>query len=460
MNQDGYMEYEDIIKNTIEYPVELNDMENRIRKKIRKRLVRSCYTGMGVFVGILVLFTSLINTSAVIAQAVDKIPVLGNLSAYIKFDRGLQNSVKNGYVQEVNLEQESNGYTLKMPCVVADSKRLVMFFELPESVMNPDNADLYEVVIDNDFLNELDIVGVDVQKNNKEYGAASSGVQSISIRSGDTMIPQDITIPVSLVKLFTTSKIYDGSDDSFDYVEGEPTVLASYEFKLHLNDYPEPKIIELNQEVHVLEQPVIIHSITQYPTGIEIKATAPNNGAGVISGLEIKGVDESGNTWGRPEGSRPAVTYMMDPVEITYYLECDYFKEEALVGLEITGAGMFLKEDRIVTIDLLNQTMTPAASDLYIKRIQRVGDVAQVTFESTIAQLSIEDFTDIYVFSHRYEDGKGNVYFMDIQSGGRLGGKMQYNISVVWPEDNQVVLERDSAPIKKLENPVKVSWSR
>jgi hypothetical protein len=218
--------------------------------------------------------------------------------------------------------------------------------------------------------------------------------------------------------------------------------------------YQEPVTTVLNQEVKVLDQTVVIHSITEYPTGVEIKATAPNNDAAVICDLQFEGIDENGNTWSIPEGTLPAITYG-EAVDIIYYLENDFFNEASLVGLEITGAGMFMKENQMVTIDLLNQTMSPAISDLYIKGIKRNGDTADIIFESDVAGWSMYDIAS--TFSTRYEDLQGNVNHMTgYQRASQLDGKTQYYITVIWPKDNQVVLERMKAPITVLENSVSV----
>lgn len=455
MNQVRYTEYKDTMRNASDYPPELDHMNSRLNKKIRQRVERRFLTGMGVFVGAVALFTAAVNTSTVIAQTIEHIPVIGEFAEYVKFDKGLQNAVKNQYAQEVNLEQEVNGLTLKMPYVIADRKRLVLFFQLPESLFDENNFHKYQVTLGDSALEKLDVRSVELREFNNETGP--NGLQVISIRSDEADIPQDITIPVSLVKLCSTTNEVPVNME----IEGEydPTILGTYEFNLHLNEYQEPITTVLNQEVQVLDQTVILQSITEYPTGVEIKATAPNNNTAIISGLQFKGIDKNGNTWGIPEGTIPAVTYYGDAVDIIYYLENDYFNEESLDRLEITGAGMFMKEDQAVTVDLLNQTTIPVISDLYIKSIKRNGDTADITFESTVAGLSVHDISG--TFDTRYEDLQGNVYHMsDYERASQIGGKTQYYITVIWPEDNQVVLERMKAPVTGLEHPVSISLSK
>lgn len=216
----------------------------------------------------------------------------------------------------------------------------------------------------------------------------------------------------------------------------------------------------------MLNETIFIQSITEYPTGIEIKVTAPNKGDAIISGLQFRGIDKKGNTWGEPERTSPAVNYnyIDNSLDFKYYLENDYFNEASLTGLEIIGVGMFMKSDQKITVDLQNQTMSPVISDLIIKDVRKSGDKAVVTFESTVAGSMDKVFS---IFDTRYEDLYSNVYDMSnyqygagYQKAWQINDKIFYEASVIWPEDNQVVLMRREAPVIKLDNPVSISLNK
>jgi Domain of unknown function (DUF4179) len=442
MNQDRHTQYQDIVTNASDYPLELDYLASRLHRRIKKRHAMRFVSSLSAFVGAIVLFTMAVNNSTVFAQVVDRIPIIGDLAEYIKFDQGLQNAVKNKYIQEVNLDQESNGYTLKLPYVIADSKRLVLFFQLPENLLNSDISDEYQISLDDSAWDKLAIESVNFQEIKSESKMDRTRLLAISIRSSQS-IPKDITIPVSLVKLFKTYTISNSIN-----IEGEPTNLASYAFKLHLNDYQEPQTTVLNQEVQILEQPLILQSITEYPTGVEIKATAPNKGTEIISDIELNGIDENGNIWSMPENETPAMSYNNDSVDFVYYLENDYFSDVPLASLEITKVGMFSKEEQIVTVDLVNQTMTPTTSDLFIKSVKKSGETANIIFEATLDNRYIDETSDSFDFYSADLQG--------IQQTSHSGAKTQYFITVTWNENNQVVLTRYKAPLKKLEDPVKI----
>lgn len=472
MNDDRITEYKKSILEAEDYPDELEFINNRLQKKIRKGYRRRFMAGLCTIVGVALLFTAVVNTPTVIAESIYRIPVIGDLAEYVKFDRGLQNAVKNEYVQEVNLEQESNGYTLKMPYVIADSKRLVLFFQLPESIVSRSDANEYQIVIGDIALEKFDVRSISYPQLKGKFAAGVSGLQVISIRMNETAIPQDIVLPISLVKLY--KEISTGMADNKQADEGSlvnaaesgETILGSYEFSLHLNTFQEPITTVLNSEIQVLNETVFIQSITEYPTGIEIKVTTPNKGNAIISGLQFRGIDKKGNTWGGPEGTGPAVNYnyIDNSLDFKYYLENDYFNKASLTGLEIIGVGMFMKSDQKITVDLQNQTMSPVISDLIIKDVRKAGDKAAVTFESTVAD-SMDKV--LRTFDTRYEDLHGNVYDMtDYQNGAgyqtawQINDKIFYEVSVIWPEDNQVVLMRREAPVIKLDNPVSISLNK
>lgn len=472
MKEDRITEYKKIIMETEDYPEELESIVNRLQKKIRKGYRRCFLAGLCTFAGVTALFTAVVNTSTVIAETIYRIPVIGELAEYVKFDQGLQNAIKNEYVQTVNLEQESNGYTLKMPYVIADNKRLVLFFQMPENIVSQANVDEYQILIGDIAMEKFDVRSISYPQLKGKFATDSSGLQVISIRTDETDIPQDIVIPISLVKLYkeintgTADGNHANEDSLVNVAESGETTLGSYEFSLHLNTFKEPITTVLNSEIQVLNETVFIQSITEYPTGIEIKVTAPNKGDAIISGLQFRGIGKKGNTWGGPEGTSPAVNYnyIDNSLDFKYYLENDYFNEASLTGLEIIGVGMFMKSDQKITVDLQNQTMSPVISDLIIKDVRKSGDKAAVTFESTVAGSMDKVFR---TFDTRYEDLHNNVYDMSnyqygagYQKAWQIDDKIFYEISVIWPEDNQVVLMRREAPVIKLDNPVSISLNK
>lgn len=454
MKPERHTEYNDFIERAYDYPDELNHMASRLHTRIRKRIRRRILVSISSFILALLLFTTAINGSTVFAQMVDNIPVISSLAKYLKFDRGLQNAIHNKYIQEVNLEETINGYTLKMPYVIADEKRLVVFVQLPDSLLDTYSYDDFDVTLDTSIWDQLDIKSVNYERLTIDSNQ-STRLRAISIRLGEGSIPKDVTLPISLSKLSST---YITDDFLSRKQNKDPSNLASYEFRLHLNDYEESKTTVLNQEIKVLDGNLLLHSITESATGVEVKLTARNDGDTIISGLEMKGIDEKGNIWTMPENESPSTFYADNYTDFIYYLDNDYFSDIPLASLEITQVGMYPKSEKKIVVDLLEKTMTPAIARMNIIQVIKRDDLAYITFQTNSHKLKNNEIT---IFLGRYEDMQGNVYFMDdYQSGEIRGSKTKYNIIVNWPEDNKVVLERYIAYLEDLDEPIKIPLSK
>ena len=76
----------------------------------------------------------MINTNVAFANAIAELPVIGQLAEYVKFDKSLSKAIENKYLQEVNLVSwdNKNNIRLLLPYVIADEKKLILFFQLPE----------------------------------------------------------------------------------------------------------------------------------------------------------------------------------------------------------------------------------------------------------------------------------------------------------------------------------------
>lgn len=450
MKSKRHTEYNDFIESAYDYPDELNHMTSRLHTRIRKRIRRRILTSISSFIIALLLFTTAINGSTVFAQMIDNIPVISSLVQYLKFDRGLQNAIQNKYIQEVNLEETVNGYTLKMPYAIADEKRLVVFFQLPDSLLDRYDDENFEVTLDNSIWDQLDIKSFYYKRLTTDSNQPT-GLHVISIRFGEGSIPKDITLPISLSKSVST---YITDDFLSRKLNKDPTNLASYEFKLHLNDYEKSKTTVLNQEIKVLDGNILLHSVTEFATGVEVKFKARNDGKVSISGLEIKGIDEKGNVWTMPENESFVAFFADNYTDFIYYLDNDYFSDIPLASLEITRVGMYPNSEKKIVVDLLEKTMTPAISNMIIKSVQKKSDLAYITFESDTPKLNTDE---IFVFSDKYEDMQGNVYFMEnYQSSEVKGSKTKYNIIVNWAADNKVVLERYISYLEDLDEPIKI----
>lgn len=78
------------------------------------------------------LFMFGVNQSTSFANYVGKIPVLSQLSEFLKvdMDNGVEKAIDNGFLQDVSKSAEDQGITFTIDHVIADSKRAYVFFHI------------------------------------------------------------------------------------------------------------------------------------------------------------------------------------------------------------------------------------------------------------------------------------------------------------------------------------------
>lgn len=454
MEENRLEEYQKSLEEAEAYPEDLSKSSLRLKKRIHRKRRRVLIAGV---TSLCLLFILIVNTPTAMAEAILKIPVIGTLAEYVCFDKGLQNAIKNEYAQEVDLVERSNGYTLGIPYVIADSKRLVLFYQPSDNVIAEGEENKGCVLIQ--------ITKIENLATGKEFNEYTSeepnytgytrkqneGLVYANIRTVDLSLPRDLRLYITLKKEIFPAYIpgkESRAGDTFEPAsESEFVDLGTFVFELHLGDYPAPKVIRLNRDAVVEGQTLHINTVTLYPTGTEVSITLPESNSFVINGLRIKAIDNNGGEWGNPGG-----IISSGPDEngrILYYLEGDYFHSKALSKLRIDGIRMFNKSEKRITIDLLKQTMTPEASGIRIKQIERAGEKAYITFET--------DTTDCFgIFEHAYQDTEGNDYYFNSESYSDNGNIVENYLTVVWPENNKVIMSRSMSSMLELKNPVEI----
>ncbi|BCN28918.1 DUF4179 domain-containing protein [Anaeromicropila herbilytica] len=462
MDNDRMEEYQDSLSEIKDYPFELNQMVKHLNQRIECKRRKRFLTSLSSMVAVFLLFVITVNSNTTFAEELFKLPVIGTLAEYVQFDKGLQNAVKNKYVKKVNLIAKSNGYTLSLPYAIADTKQLVVFFQVPEHLKKKES----------DFIN-VDITKIVDTTSGKEYkdyisetsyptgNSVDKNLYYTSIRSGDYPIPENLKIYVTMRRESQSQDTNSINNDSKasnakDTFETTPNTknekLGEFVYALHMGKYPEPIITTLNKDIKVNGQTIHINSVGQYPTGTEININIPDNNDYIINGLDFKVIDNSGKSWGNPGG----VT-AIGPDEkgnTQYFFESDYFHSNTLNKIKFAGIRMLKKSEAVITLDLKNKTMAPELKDIQLKNIERSGNKAYITFSSdTIGCLGL--------FQHEYKDTKGNQFEFHSESGTSMqNSTMENYLATVWPKDNKVILTRCLSPMIKLKKPVEITLEK
>jgi hypothetical protein len=395
-----------------------------------------------------------VNSKTAAADGIFKIPIIGDLAKYVCFDKALQNAIINDYAKEVDLMEVNNGYALGLPYVIADSKRMVVFFQIPENATQNEN-DFIHIFIKK-------IVNTDTGEEFEGYSSNSisfidsglmetEGLGYSSIRTIDMTIPQNMKIYVTMKRENFSINNENQEFQPSDIFEPAPNTqietLGDFVFELHLDDFAEPKVTTLDKDIVVKGQTIHINTIVESPTGTEISVNFPDTNDSIINGLDFRGIDTNGDEWGNPGG---VISSGPDKDgRILYYLEGNYSSSIPLDKIQITGIRLIKKSEAEITIDLEKMTITPELSETHIKSITKAGDKAYITFQT-------KAFDCFEIFNHEYLDTEGNKYYFNSEGVLQQGDKVENNFAVVWPKDNKVILTRSLSPMINLENPVEI----
>ena len=140
--KDNNDQLENILIGSFKYPNELTGAEMRFEKRLlkekRKKKALACSVSA---IAVSLLFVIMINTNVAFANAIAELPVIGQLAEYVKFDKSLSKAIENKYLQEVYLVSwdNKNNIRLLLPYVIADDKKLILLFQLPEELEQQPN---------------------------------------------------------------------------------------------------------------------------------------------------------------------------------------------------------------------------------------------------------------------------------------------------------------------------------
>ncbi|NLB33651.1 MAG: DUF4179 domain-containing protein [Tissierellia bacterium] len=181
---DNNEKWDELLNESFKYPEDLSGIETRFKNRIMKdkRKKRTIFSSMSA-IAASILFILLINISPAFANAVAEFPVIGKLAEYVKLDKSLSKAIENEYVQEVNLVAWDGNNKLLLPYVIADEKKLVLFFQMPEDFKQEPNQWV------NIFLKNM--TDSDTGEEVEGYGYSTSGLSLESREENYGFIMQD-----------------------------------------------------------------------------------------------------------------------------------------------------------------------------------------------------------------------------------------------------------------------------
>ncbi len=138
-------EKEKIAYKNIEIPEELEFIVIKSINEGKKKNHSNIKFISKVLVASLIIFFILLNASLKFSTIAQNLPIVGKLAEFLTIDKGFNNAVEEGFIQNIGYENEINGIKLKVNNLVGDYKAMWIEYELEEGyIVEVDLTDLKE----------------------------------------------------------------------------------------------------------------------------------------------------------------------------------------------------------------------------------------------------------------------------------------------------------------------------
>lgn len=454
---DNNEKWDELLNESFKYPENLSGVETRFKKRIMKdkRKKRTIFSSISA-IAASILFILLINISPAFANAVAEFPVIGKLAEYVKLDKSLSKAIENEYVQEVNLVAWDGNNKLLLPYVIADEKKLVLFFQMPEDFKQEPNQWV------NIFLKNM--TDSDTGEKVEGYSYSTSGLSLEGREENFGFIMQDYHFPEGnlpkSIDIEVEIRIENilGSDEAiktetpYDFKSNSTfETMGNHSFHIELDDFVEPRIYEINEEHTILGQKIIVEDMKVYPTGTEVNFSFNSENSAIIKGLELE-VIQDGYKILKVNGNGFSATYDNEYTQMSVFIESNYFDNPVNQELIIKGIRLLDKNEEFITVDIDNKTISPNIEGMKLKQVIRESDNATLIFSTQI--LNDDNFG---MFNSDYEDTEGNKYRLDSEGTSSYDFQMETIIIVKYPQNRKVILQRSFSPKTFLKEPIRIT---
>lgn len=372
----------------------MQGLERAKREKMQKRTTRKRTLWSLAAVALLVLtLATTIRVSPAFANAVASIPGMEKFVELIQFDKGLEAVFENDYYQPIGESQTVGNATLTIDGVILDESGMNIFYKIESAV------DMDDITIDTPVLeNEQEIPHGGISYNHPV-------TQEDSPRIYNDIIGYNFDKPVQFENLDFTLDLkitLDGTD--FDF---------SIPFTVPENAKPSI-VYNINEVVEVEGQKFTIEKVTIHPLRVGIRILFdPNNTKEILQFEDIRLEDEHGESWSSIANGLSAMGGV-DELEMTYYLQSNYFEVPEELYLRINKMQAVDIEDSYFLVDTDKNLLLHSPKDGRLELI----DSNRTGFEMILRKDDEPERT--YGIDKSITDANGEP--MDMQSSGVSSG--------------------------------------
>ncbi|WBW97889.1 DUF4179 domain-containing protein [Oceanirhabdus sp. W0125-5] len=409
--------------------IEPNDLEEVIEKAYKKAKeekksdMKSKLTKIGATaVAAMIVFAVSVNTSTVFANYLDDIPVLDKLAQFFKFDRGLEEAGKQGFLQVINKTSEDKGITFRIDNVIYDNKRMVIKYS---------------------FTSKEDLENLWAVSGKVTYGDGSD-LEGALISSTPTHDDNDKNKKSGIIDIEMLGEISKDKDSIIIYPQfsrkGDITGNWKVEIPIkHELLQVEAKEYNIDDEFEIEDMKINIQDLKMYPTvgELEIKYEDEN------SKYKFSGFTQTSLIDGKGDKFTNMSSTSSTPGEKTLRFESNYFIDSSSLELNIGGIYVTPKKLYDFNIDIEKGTMTGNCDyDIKMESLEKKEDDTL-----KLIVISIED--DKLVNENINIMPVLGVESMELEDGTKLKNYEDYMISYAPGTEKARVFIEFSKPITK-----------
>lgn len=205
---------------------------------------------------LLIGFMLLANFSTSFLKVTADVPLVSDLVKLVKLtedDQGLQEAVKNGYVQPVHVKDTEDGVTFEVSNIVVDHSRLVVFYNASTNDDRQFWSDATKIQITNSNDKRLE--------NSTEYDTYNLEGKTHGSGKIDINLKQDVPI-TNIVKFMISIPINDGTKQT--------TLTFNVDIPINQKMINAKRVYPVKQWVTLDSQRIYIKKVVLFPTQTEV----------------------------------------------------------------------------------------------------------------------------------------------------------------------------------------------
>lgn len=346
---------------------------------------------VAVCISIVVILIFSIKTSPVISSMLKEVPALSSFVQLIENDSTIANAIDHNLVQPVGATVESEGVQLTIEGIIADSRRMFIFYTVQDSNPNRD-PNLY--LSDFQLKNEQgeNISGIYSWSNSGEqlYKGKRFDIVDIQLRENE-QLPQKVTFQAK-----------------------RSDVLLEVDFSIDHNLFAGMKeIIPVSQELTIDGQQIRIRNVIMTPLLIEVEVEYPEDNSKQINDfINLAIVDGQGNHW-KSEGAQ-----FSSDTERHIYFESGFFNYPEQLTLIADGIHANLKEQQIIANLQAEQLLQSPDERLSLEEVIETIDGYRLTF--LLSGLDeVESSWSYSLLKDSFKDAEDTEFLLPDQVGAR-----------------------------------------